>query len=285
MKNLIKLGIIVCTTVVMGCISCSKNDDIITGGNINPGNDPNFKIVANTDAGLTKFNRKVVIFGIDIYAAPKVKDAKLLHAANLMAQYLDNNEDGTVDNPLVVAKMVEKKAFMFLWKTKVDMPSAVPKGREGQDLGNDETIPLWHTNGHTGTFDAALEEVWHLITHIGYVNAYPTIFGENEGTSLSNAMDVARGGRFTSIPSSYPAKAWYTYNDATCNYGCQATEYMYWAMSSILGAQAKRLNDIKDEWKLNTKAKVQTTDKAIYGLLTDAKYKFPTVLPDGTYKR
>ena len=36
---------------------------------------------------------------------------------------------------------------------------------------------------------------------------------------------------------------------------------------------------------LNTKAKVQTTDTAIYSLLTDAQYKFPTVLPDGTYKR
>lgn len=272
----------------ISCLSCSQNDyEIINGNNTNvdAGNDPNFKIIACSDTGLTNFNRKVVVFGIDIYAAPKVEGVKLLYAANLMAQYLDNNEDGTVDNPLVIAKMLEKKAFLFMWKTEADIPTAPPKGREGQDLGNGETQPSFVPNGRKGTFDSGLEEVWHLITHVGYANAYPTIFGETAGTSLSNAMDIARGGKFTSIPNSYPAKAWYSYDDKTCKYDCQATEYMYWAMSSILGAQANRLNEIKNEWKLNTKLKVKTTDKAIYKILTDVKYKFPTILPDGTYKR
>lgn len=283
MKKLMQLKTL--TIIILAFLSCNKKDDIITGGIINQGNDPNFKIIANTDAGLNKFNRKVIVFGIDIYAAPKVEDSKLLHAANIMAQYLDNNEDGVIDNQLVVDNMNANKAFLFLWKTEADMLSSAPNGREGQDLGNNETIPSWHTNGHTGTFDATLEEVLHLITHVGYANVYPTIFGEKEGTSLSNAMDVARGGKFNSIPNSYPANAWYTYNDKTCTYDCQATEYIYWALTSILGAQKNRLNDIKDEWKLNTKEKVQTKDKDIYSLLTDPKYKFPATLPDGTYKR
>ncbi len=270
--------------IMMSCASCSNNNDVIDGSTniVNPGNDPNFTIVKNSDEGMTSFNRKVVVFGIDIYAASKVEDVKLLHAANLMAQYLDNNEDGVIDNKLVVDKMIENKAFLFLWKTENDMPSSPPSGRLGQDLGNDETIPVWHTNGKTGRFDAALEEVFHIITHAGYSKVYPNIFGENAGTSLSNAMDVARGGNFTSIPSSYPANAWYTYDDTTCTYDCQATEYFYWAMTSILGAQENRLSEISQEWKLNTKAKVQTTDATIYGLLTDTQYKFPTVLPDGT---
>lgn len=269
------------------CMSCSnKNNKIVPGSAaINQGNDPNFKIVVNSDVGLTNFNRKVVVFGIDIYAAPKVEDVKLLHAANIMAQYLDNNEDGIVDNQLVVDKMKENKAFLFLWKTENDMPSNPPSGRLGQDLGNDETIPNFVSRGKIGVFDASLEEIWHIITHAGYSKAYPNIFGENAGTSLTNAMDVARGGNFTTIPNPYPAKAWYTYDDTTCTYDCQATEYFYWAMSSILGAQSNRLSEITEEWKLNTKAKVQTTDATIYSLLTDAQYKFPTVLPDGTYKR
>jgi hypothetical protein len=165
------------------------------------------------------------------------------------------------------------------------MLSSPPSGRLGQDLGDDETIPGFVSGGKTGRFDASLEEVWHIITHAGYSKAYPNVFGENAGTSLTNAMDVARGGNFTTIPSSYPANSWYTYDDTTCTYDCQATEYFYWAMSSILGAQVNRLSEIQQEWKLNNKIKVQTTDAAVYGLLTDAKYKFPTVLPDGTYKR
>ena len=154
----------------------------------------------------------------------------------------------------------------------------------GQDLGADETVPAWHTNGHTGTFDASLEEVWHLITHIGYAKAYPTIFGEGAGTSLTNAMDIARGGNFTSIPKPYPSGAWYSYGDKTCNYDCMSTEYMYWSMSSILGAQSNRLDEIQQEWKLNTPDLMQSTDVTVHALLTDPQYKFPTVLPDGTYK-
>ncbi len=55
-------------------------------------------------------------------------------------------------------------------------------------------------------------------------------------------------------------------------------------MTSILGAQSNRLGEIEHEWQLNTPVLVQTTDIAIYNLLTDPQYKLPTVLPDGTYK-
>ena len=68
-------------------------------------------------------------------------------------------------------------------------------------------------------------------------------------------------------------------------YNCQVTEYHYWALTSILGAQQNRLDEIGQEWKLNTKEKVQNQDAAVYQLLTDPQYNFPTVLPDGTYKR
>lgn len=290
MRKILKAGMVVFSLVIMGCVACSQNDNLINNGNqngtINEGNDPNFKIVANSDAGMSSFNRKVVVFGIDIYAVPKVEDAKLLHAANIMAQYLDNNEDGTVDNPKILEEMKKNKAFLFMWYSESDMNSiSPPSGRLGQDLGNGETIPNYVSGGKKGRFDASLEEVWHIITHAGYSKAYPSVFGENAGTSLTNAMDKARGGKFTSIPSSYPTEAWYTYDDTTCTYDCQATEYFYWAMSSILGAQTNRLNEIQQEWKLNTKEKVKATDVAVFGLLTNTQYKFPTVLPDGTYKR
>ena len=202
-----------------------------------------------------------------------------------MAQYLDNNEDGQVDIFTLVDSMKANKAFNIMLKTEADIPSSVPSGYTGQDLGNDETIPDWHTNGHTGRFDATLEEVLHIITDAGYSRAYPRVFGEQIGSSLANAMDKARGGQYTSIPANYPAEAWYTYDDATCDYNCMVTEYHYWALTSILGAQANRLSEIQQEWKLNTKAKMQVQDMAGYQLLTDAQYRFPTKLPDGTYKR
>ena len=274
-------------TAILSMSSCSK-DELNENNNetINQGNDPNFKIVANTDTEFKGFNRKVEVFGISIYAVAKVEDSKLLHTANVLAQYLDNNEDGNVDNMKILEVMKAKKAYLFMWKSESDQGKvSFPNGVEGQDLGNDETVPTWHSNGHKGEFDATLEEVWHIITHVGYADAYPTVFGEKEGTELTNAMDIARGGKFASIPKPYPSGAWYSYDDATCEYDCQATEYIYWAMTSILGAQENRLSDINDEWKLNTKAKVESTNITIYKLLTNPLYTFPTKLPDGTYKR
>lgn len=269
--------------VILLIVACKK-DKKTESTLVNSGNDPNFTIVQNTDAELISFNKKVNVFGVDIYAVAEVKDNKLLHAANIMAQYLDNNEDGIVDNQLVLDKMIENKAFVIMWKTESDFPSTFPSGRKGQDLGNDETVPEWHTNGHIGNFDAALEEIWHIITSSGYSQAYPNEFGEFSGTTLTSAMDIARGGYFETIPSIYPANAWYSYDDQTCDYNCMAGEYIYWAMSSILGAQDNRVNEIQHEWKLNTKVLVENTDHAVYQLLTNPIYKLPTILPDGTYR-
>lgn len=263
--------------------SCSKDDGIDPQSGISEGNDPNFKIVANSDAGFTSFNRKVVVFGIDIYAVKRVSDTNLLHAANLLAQYLDNDEDGIVDDQNVLDAMLSSKAFIVMWKKESDLNIDPPSNREGQDLGNDETHPEWHAN-KTGAFDAALEEVWHIVTHAGYAKAYPDVFGEEEGTTLTNAMDKARGGKFTSIPNPYPSGAWYTYDDQTCNYSCMSTEYIYWAMTSILGAQENRLDEIQQEWKLNTKSKVESGDPDIYSLLTSGNFHLPTILPDGSYR-
>jgi hypothetical protein len=254
-------------------------------GPIDVGKDPNFNIVPNNDIGLSSFNKKVVVFGIDLYAVREVEDAKLLHAANVMAQYLDNDEDGLIDNQLVLNKMLENKAFLVMWKKKKDLNIRPPSGRIGQDLGNDEINPSFVSNGNTGRFDATLEEVLHLINNAGHSYAYPETFGKNQKSAFSKAMDVARGGRFFKIPSIYPANAWFSYYDSTCDYEtCQTIEYLYWALTSILGAQENRLNEIGKEWKLNTADLLENTDNEIFELLTNPIYNLPTILPDGSYK-
>jgi hypothetical protein len=284
MKQLILIVILGGMMLMSACVSCSS-DDNDAENTITPGNDPNFKIVANTDSRFTGVNRKVEVFGISIYAVKEVEDKKLLHAANVMAQYLDNDEDGKVDNQEVLDKMKENNAFLFMWASESDMEKInIPDDAAGQDLGNGETNPDFVKNGKKGEFDASIEEVWHLINFAGHCQVYPEVFGLEEGTVLANAMDVARGGKFLEIPKVYPENAWYTYDDTTCGYAdCQTVEYFYWAMSSILGAQENRSNEIGHEWRLHTKDLVQEKDPEIYSLLTDPKYKFPTVLPDGTY--
>ena len=87
--------------VKIGCISAALTLVVCGGeafGPVDPGNAPNFTIVAHTDEGFGPTNRKVEVCGLPIYAYPEVEDVKLLHAANSMAQYLDNDEDGIADN-------------------------------------------------------------------------------------------------------------------------------------------------------------------------------------------
>ena len=265
--------------------SCKANQDTIQS-EISSGNDPNFKIVDHSDQGFSSFNRKVVVFGIDIYAVSAVEDSKLLHAANVMAQYLDNDEDGSIDNQLVLDKMLENKAFLIMWKNENDLEIDPPFDRIGQDLGNDETVPLFVLNGKMGSFDASLEEVLHLVNNSGHSYAYPQVFGQIIGSELANAMDIARGGQFITIPDSYPENAWYTYDDETCGYAdCQTIEYLYWALTSMLGAQENRLNEIDNEWRLNTPELLQSSDTTVFSLLTNPEYKMPTQLPDGTYRQ
>lgn len=227
-----------------------------------------------------------------LYATSTVSDQDLLRAANVMAQYLDNDEDSIIDNPLVLNKMIENQSSMVLFGTEnsKDQRAAFNSARniedqyKLQDLYGSEIHPNWN---YDAPFDATFEEVLHLITHSGYSQVYPSIFGEQQGSEIANSMDLARGGQFTSIPSSYSSDAWYSYDDRTCEYDCQVTEYFYWALTSLLGAQdfPGRLDEIGHEWKANTPALVQSMDPAVYAILTDTAYHLPTVLPDGSYMR
>ena len=238
------------------------------------------------------FGKRVDVFGIPVYATANTPDAKVLHAANVLAQYLDNNADGQPDHPQVHAMMKKKKAGMVMAATersfeRLDVHRYIPEriwdAMIMQGLFGEETLPGWTRRGR---FDATLEEVLHLITHAGYAHVYPEVFGEKPGSQIAKAMDVARGGYFRRVPRSYPAGAWYTYDDRSCDYGCQITEYTYWGLTSILGAQdyPGRGRDIGGEWRLNTRDKVKQHDPTLYRLLTDPRYRFPAILPDGKYR-
>jgi len=276
--------LIIASMLLLG--ACKKRKSEVDTYDNSEITDPNFKIELNKDSDFKGFTKLIKVFNIPIYAVEGVEDVKLYHAANVMAEYLDNDEDGKVDNAKVYDILIAKKAFLFMWKDASDAKKmGFPKGIEGQDLGNSETNPEFVSKNCVGKFDASLEEILHLITHIGYANAYPKVFGENQGSELCEIMDVARGGKYVSIPKEYPSSAWYTYDDTTCEYSCQATEYLYWALTSVLGAQKNRLVQIQDEWKLNTKELVKNKDKRIYDLLTNKEYKLPTVLPNGKYRR
>ena len=141
------------------------------------------------------------------------------------------------------------------------------------------------TPGYWGS-DATVEEVMHTINGVGHVNIYPAAFDFSPNSSLlSAAMDVARGGQFLSIPNPYPSAAWYHYDDATCDYGCMAIEYLYWMIVTNMGIlnDTPTCNGIANEWEPCSPALLQSTDLLGHALITNPAYKLPQNAPDGNY--
>ena len=64
---------------------------------------------------------------IHIYAEESISDSKVLHAASIAAELLDNNEDGTVDDPDVLAKMKSKNCILTIAFDSDEMDSIKDK--------------------------------------------------------------------------------------------------------------------------------------------------------------
>jgi len=240
------------------------------------------------------FSKQVDVWGLTIFATPATEDDKIVHAAHVFAQYLDNDEDCEVDDIKVHEALLARQASLVMFASDAEaellldalfdaVPPSVIENMALQDLYGSET----HPNGAAmGIFDASLEEVLHLVSSAGWSEAYPSVFGIEGSTVTTEAMDIARGGHFETIPASYPEQAWYHYDDATCDYGCMAVEYFYWALTSHLGGQdfAGRCGEIDNEWEPCTASQFEATDVAMHALLTAPAYALPKVLPDGSYE-
>jgi len=243
----------------------------------------------NSTTAFSGFSKYVDVLGcFSIYAESSISDAKVLHAAAVAAELLDNDEDGIVDDPLIEAQLQNKQAFMPVFSSEGSNAENLLFNNYNGDgasavLYKNEIDPT--QTGHWGD-DATVEEVIHTINHVGHTNVYPAAFNMQPNSSLmSAAMDVARGGQFLSIPNPYPSSAWYHYDDQTCDYECMAIEYIYWALVSNMGIldDAQTASGIANEWEPYNATLLQSMDTLMYTLITDPQYKLPLLAPDGNY--
>lgn len=224
---------------------------------------------------------------LEIYGESQISEEKVLHAAAVAAELLDNNEDGIVDDPAVETALRNANAMMPLfnseWSSGQDNVFDYYDGCLGAALYRNEIDPA-HP-GHWGD-DATVEEILHTINTCGQLEVYPDAFGIEANSSLmSDAMDIARGGQFSTIPNNYPEEAWYHYDDYTCDYECMAIEYLYWCIVSDMGIldDTQTCNGIANEWELCTPLLFESTDVAMYEIVNNPDYKLPQSAPDGNY--
>ena len=92
-----------------------------------------------TDPALAPFTKYVDVLGcFSIYAESTISDAKVLHAAAVAAELLDNNEDGIVDDPLIKAQLISENALMPMFSSEGSSAGF----SEGFDISSSGSGPL-----------------------------------------------------------------------------------------------------------------------------------------------
>ena len=85
---------------------------------INPLYPPFFTIESSLPNELSelsdKFSKYISIFGIHILGTTQVEESKFLHAASVLAEYLDDDQDGTVNDSDMVNHLVSNKTAMII---------------------------------------------------------------------------------------------------------------------------------------------------------------------------
>ena len=253
------------------------------------------------------------VFGLKIYATDSTDPIKVNHAAAVLAGYLDNNQDGIVDDQKVVTSLLRNNSGIIIHKNeneelknKRNYSKTIEKySIYAKALYEEEIRPIG-SRFTAGSYEAdgSIEEILHMITVKGYSYAYPDTFGfedsypgNKESSKLSKAARIARGSIDDDARDSYPEDAWYRRYDKGCLWGCIVNEYIYWGLISYLGGLNQSCMDFDqvcddhldagskffDEWELNTPQKIKRRDKALHKILTSGEYVLPSTLPNGQY--
>lgn len=216
----------------------------------------------------------VVVFGVPIFATKYTNIEKVQHAANILAEYLDNDGDGCPDKKVVDALLESKAAMIYTLNGGREMevfqainadPALRPYLPELNEQAAKDLIgvhgsgvnPLWHSGhgkvGHSEQFDEAVEEILHMVTDAGWEVADPQTFNtaQGSGSQLTKCLDLAKGD-------------WFTYDDDSCDYACHATEYLFWLVTTV--TTGGRCNN--GEWALCTADDVKSRDPCGYALVT-----------------
>lgn len=232
-----------------------------------------FRTQANPapDCQSAVFDKSALVFDtLLICGTNGVPAEKLTYAANVAAEWLDNDEDGQVDEPRLIEAMQANRPVVIMSGNGI-AGAAMPgiftalNGRRIQDLSAAETNPAGDRR------DASQEEIHHIIMNAGWQSLFPAVFSEtaSDNSPLYQAWKFAND------------NAHYAYDDPTCDDSCKVTEFVYLATAAYLGSSA----DLEsDEMRLKTRTELAETIPAVIEIFESADYVYPTNhWPDGTY--
>ena len=221
----------------------------------------------------TVFSKSAVVFdSLLICGTNRVPDEKLVHAANVAAEWLDNEGDGVIDEPALGIALKESKSLVVMsfdgFSSAAALkifPAAMAGGYTLQDLSAEET------NNSTRR-DASQEEIHHIIMNGGWMNVFPKVFSDqaDDGSDLYAIWKFADD------------NGHYSYGDPTCDDSCKTVEFFYLATAAYLGSMADLFSD---EMMLKDRPAMQKHIPEIMDIFESSDYSYPTNhWPSGTYE-
>ena len=227
---------------------------------------------AQTSCPTGIFTKSAMIFdSLQICATRLVPDEKLKYAANVAAEWLDNDGDGDADESRIINSLQESRSlvvmsldgFSSLAFLKIAAASVI-SGYTIQDLSAEET------NNPTRR-DASQEEIHHIIVVGGWIKTLPKIFSDQK----SDGSDLYNIWRFADDNGHY------SYDDPTCDDSCKTVEFFYLATAAYLGSMADLFSD---EMRLKDRLAMKQHIPGIMHIFESSDYSYPTNhWPTGVY--
>lgn len=217
------------------------------------------------------FTQQVIVFdALQICSTEQVPQKKLLHAANVTAQWLDNNQDGKIDQESVSSQLKKNKATLvmslegFSDKQYDLLERSIDQGYALQDLSAEETNPA-------NRRDASQEEIHHLLISTGWAAAYPSLFSTEKRVNSVIYQQWRKANR----------KGFYAYGDPTCDAECKTMEFHYLAAAAYLGSKADLFSD---EMRLKSRHQLRSKMAEVVDLFESEQYHYPKHRwPNGDY--
>lgn len=267
-----------------------------------------------TDSAISQYPFKMNVFGIPIFASTEWSEVKLNHVASVLAELLDQNEDGCPDdlysfNNIInttyedtgcqgIALVLPDHDIEDVYNDSAELAEYIhklfpyPSPCVYFGGGQDETrLECTGLNFTQTCEDYSIELLFDFVTYHGVIESYPSTFGMDweEPSYLTEAMDIARGGRFKVVPNHYPSSAWFTLNmTKICDYYCQVVNYLWFGYCSYSGICEGRVGalEFEPEFKYLTRSELETGDVKLSKLFREARthgYGLPFKPVDGKY--
>ena len=227
----------------------------------------------------TQLPKYTTVFGIPVLGTATVSDDAIKHAANMLASYLDNNFDGVADDTALLATFSSGLYGIVVYADAAEESSLA--GTFGAFAVN-RTFSVYQNemNSYLGDGvgsqrDLASEKILKNML-MPRISGLYTDLSTTRPSTLTTALDAARGGyQAGGVPGyNYPAFAWYT--DATgLNYNNLCYEYLYLLTASMAGSLAWRSSTITSLFDHYNSVLLSANDAAGFSIANNSTYKLP----------